>query len=1638
MEVLDKLTGVPFNPVEPTDPEFTVTDEFKDLAKESREKQRSTPDKTISQKFTDILSSTNMQDIQNKGVSRIGNVVLTPNIIKKANTDVKLRTKLYTDFLNTQKATNVFQDPEMPLVSFSTADYENIDESIFEGFDKTTPAFQELIASIKDRQKVAKVFGKNSMIPLKGRQLIIDEFETGNMYNELSNMIKSIPGDFLRLPNLAYMGFAAANSAYYGATSTEAGAFGNKFSQMMADTPGLRTWNSMLNNVSFLKDINTRFNEWYKSRYIAKHGENDYNENHRQVAFKTIIDQNGEQKIVMDTKDGQPVYRDKELDPKVVNDLLDLSYNELTATEKAGNFFLSITPFTLGARLARTGGDARLLKKLEDFRENNPEYKGLSDAQTLDKIRANRGYIDSAFRKAWQSFTFTSDKTRVIEGNNVADHVNVINNYDLAIGDLNTLIAKKKNELNVLEESFRGRYVFKKGEKTRMSKQIEELKGEISKNENLLVLNKQNKRTYVSKNGNGRYLNPYTISTVADDMIISSAMGYGPEVLGWMIDKTNDVFGTEISSPDTRTTELILGLTSPLAAPRIAQYTVKGTVGLVNIATGGFVDDTKRLLESSSFIPLINPGILVNNDEAKFTKIITEYNIRMGRDRKAAAPTQDELTNFRLMSKIFRNLRPEYREASFQSLMRYDKVMGGFEKQMRDLKMPEDVIARNMETLNLSMAEVTGLAPLIAYSNKVGMDYTATDAIDNIDQLTAISLAHEQKLNGIDTLLSTVKESIRQKTGTDLDSNSDLQKMFNYMSTMTRRQRDILTNRKAALQEQIDTFINSLGTKDFDEDTITKIVDLDSLLSGRVLSLKEHANKVSEVYNGLMTAANKSLDEIALFSHQATEKGLQIQIRRVADIMFDAEIGRRRALASKYYDKVDDYATQNNIKIDMTSLFMKLVDTTEEFKGKPLQVIFGRGSQFFSGLGSPLQKTFEKMATSGLLKSYKNRTEIDGLKDTYEALGKIPEGASDLELALFLRQEQIDKVKAGRLDKSKAKMIDFFDATASEAEDVMRYFKDRASRINAQSAKPTKVPEEIANEFISLIDNVLLEADPSGKLLQLQKDARKNYSVVVGEVTDQGSYVADVLNNRMGKRGKRENILKREGKHKYKNINRNMPETPFKNISNLAEEFVFAKTTTEQTEILAKIQTEKDRVFSFLGASKSKDMNGVEQYAFDLRQPRQVKILQMAETLMNVMVTKQLSASLKDTAEKVAEKVAKSYGKEMVNLDSITPENYNFKNAINILELEKKLMIPVINKNGMSIEMPLFSADKIPGYTVDITGHMKTSEKARKTFTDMTDEMNNKKSALNIEAKGLLDDEAEALDVLRNITNYVKNPKRFYQENFENATAESINQLVEDLFAKSRGFDITGKAVKKGGKGKPVTRAMIRNSLKFMYLRGVFELAGVKTAVGGNAKLISEMRKKGTDDPAGLNARSEVGDVVSFTNMILDKKNREVTEAVLGTNSDHMKFLTDMAEWINFAGGNPRGFAPRGDTKGLTIDSVFSRVFNIARGMVSPLYVGTEVATRILLEKNQSLLTVALRDRDAARILAMIVKNPENVRDRDINTLAQRIKIYATMAAIQSKGGIPTLNEFMGLDEQEVLMEAGELSDPYVLTEGVN
>jgi hypothetical protein len=195
-------------------------------------------------------------------------------------------------------------------------------------------------------------------------------------------------------------------------------------------------------------------------------------------------------------------------------------------------------------------------------------------------------------------------------------------------------------------------------------------------------------------------------------------------------------------------------------------------------------------------------------------------------------------------------------------------------------------------------------------------------------------------------------------------------------------------------------------------------------------------------------------------------------------------------------------------------------------------------------------------------------------------------------------------------------------------------------------------------------------------------------------------------------------------------------------------------------------------------------------------------------------------------------------------------------------------------------------------------------------------------------------------------------------------------------------------------------------------MRGLFEVSGETKTLNS----LADFNKSPV--------RSEITDVQKFVNAVLDGKQRDVAERVMGYGSDHLKYLEEMASWITQAGGNPRGFAPRGDTKGMTVDNIFSRVFNLARGMVSPLYVGTEIATRLLLEKNQTLLSVALKDRESAKVLAKILKNPEAVQDLDIKTLASRVKIYLAAEIIQNKttqGIVPTIGEFIGEDESQKL-----------------
>ena len=71
---------------------YNYPEEFSDVSEKSIEKQRDTTN--ITTQFSNILSSNSVQEIQNKGTTMIGTDILTPDLLRRARIDNKLKTKL--------------------------------------------------------------------------------------------------------------------------------------------------------------------------------------------------------------------------------------------------------------------------------------------------------------------------------------------------------------------------------------------------------------------------------------------------------------------------------------------------------------------------------------------------------------------------------------------------------------------------------------------------------------------------------------------------------------------------------------------------------------------------------------------------------------------------------------------------------------------------------------------------------------------------------------------------------------------------------------------------------------------------------------------------------------------------------------------------------------------------------------------------------------------------------------------------------------------------------------------------------------------------------------------------------------------------------------------------------------------------------------------------------------------------------------------------------------------------------------------------------------------------------------------------------------------------------------------------------
>jgi hypothetical protein len=349
--------------------------------------------------------------------------------------------------------------------------------------------------------------------------------------------------------------------------------------------------------------------------------------------------------------------------------------------------------------------------------------------------------------------------------------------------------------------------------------------------------------------------------------------------------------------------------------------------------------------------------------------------------------------------------------------------------------------------------------------------------------------------------------------------------------------------------------------------------------------------------------------------------------------------------------------------------------------------------------------------------------------------------------------------------------------------------------------------------------------------------------------------------------------------------------------------------------------------------------------------------------------------------------------------------DYDFGRAQRVSEIENALVVPVKNGDGTPGSRKL-ALTKVTDFSIELDELFRTDANTRRTYQDMREEINDNKSTLRIAAQQEVDREADILKNLQMYDQLVAKPEAFFDAVFEGATPESIDNMVK---LRMQQFKMDGVQM---------SEEDIRAGLKFMYIRGLEAKSGRKGA-----------QLAGTGD-----AITVVQDASVLVNYAKTPRHKLVMQAVLG--EDHQKEMEMIADWSSMAMGDGLGFMSDPELREMSVESIFSRVFNLARGMVSPIYVATEVSTRAMMRRNQSLIRLALSDRQAGGVIAKLLTSDKPLSRADMNLLALRLKNYVATDVIRTGSEMESLNALLGEEataSQDVLVEklAGEQKAEY-------
>ena len=1034
--------------------------------------------------------------------------------------------------------------------------------------------------------------------------------------------------------------------------------------------------------------------------------------------------------------------------------------------------------------------------------------------------------------------------------------------------------------------------------------------------------------------GGGKTKNPYLQEVYADELIITGGQTLGYELLPSLLPVDGDVGGAMgalasafMGRPAIRVTGYVAGKVADktLVRPMAVQF--------------------GRFLEDAHVLPR---GLIINREYDDIAEVLG----------KTLSP--EDIQAFSKAADILQKLTPEGQEAVFNSLKRYgelrNNLLARFDPDSEQYKQAQ-------EAFSLTFAYASGLAPLQALEAL----QTRKFGFKKIAKAADVQLQSEQHLQQARVGMAKLQELIQQAEvkpmspdsigpmpsgSVDIKDSSYLKGFIDSFNAAADGIERGIGERRRAYLELVDEYKRMVLKNPGDPKAEAKLKEITDLEIRLTPGAAEDVEAQRTILANNIKILGESLNERA--KHVNILQGTpdyDIQMGRLAEEMAEFRDEKIMTLARQVY--VNAEKTLGDKQVNLAPVMEDLVKRLAGTQEGALRQFFSADSAFFRGRSgkyalAALNEAAERNLRNVLGEDYDEFRAVSLSPKVQNAAGEVVDNklfigstdASDSELALHYYRQSLKRA-GGNADEVKFRP---FDAGAFESEEMRRHLLQEADRITkSQGADAARPYLDLA----LIIDNQIGEI-PGAK--GVMDEARSEYKrLKFDPVQSIGGY-GDKVNKAMMTPRYEEVVTygRRYGET-------DMPHTWHDKLGETASNSIARGNNNDFVDF--KIEMEGFNRFWADGFEGDLD-NAIPVYDMRLPQNSEENFTGIGMLLRNGIQSRWGQQTRSDVLDKI----------QLGPMGAQEPGvggSYNWNRVENVRRLQDDLQVKVINEDGTEEFRSWFDLEEMIVAENDIARLVEEDMVTRQRYEGFIELVNRKTGSMYDEAKESLALEAGQQRVIRRAAEISK-PEEFYEKyilDYDSGLFEDMRERFVQGYMKE--FDVTEtEALQNFSKG-----------VTFMITKGL--MARAKTEAQATYRFFD-----GTE--------RTINTFINPINLVSDLEDPNVIRTLrLVMDEDHITYMKEFGEMLMMAQGTSLArMSPDGITRSISPNELISRAFNIARGMVSPTYVGAEFAFRLLQDAEVNAFTLAASNEEANRIMLLLMEDPKLVSEQDVKTLS--------------------------------------------------